>query len=147
MKARRPSYNRKKGLPKGYDSIFEYDLHKGALSKWEHHNKDHFVSYTIQHIYEPDFTRVIGDELYILETKGRFRTTSEASKYIAIREAIADIVPFDYVPKFCFLFYSGTTPMPHAKRRKDGTKLTVGEWATKHKFEWYTPETLPSFLI
>lgn len=41
-----------------------------------------------------------------------------------------------------YLFYNHKTPMPHAKVRKDGTKLTHGEWATKNKFRWYTENTI-----
>ena len=34
--------------------------------------------------------------------------------------------------------------MPQAKRRKDGTKRSHGEWATDNDFRWYTEETLPN---
>ena len=42
-----------------------------------------------------------------------------------------------------FLFANPASPMPGAKRRKDGTKRSHAEWANKNKFTWYTEETLP----
>ena len=30
---------KEKGVPKGYDSKWEYDLHKGILQNWNHHGK------------------------------------------------------------------------------------------------------------
>jgi len=33
--------------------------------------------------------------------------------------------------------------MPGARRRSDGTRYTMQEWADKQGFTWYTPETCP----
>ena len=33
--------------------------------------------------------------------------------------------------------------MPQAKRRKDGTKRSHGEWASDNGFRWFTVDTLP----
>jgi hypothetical protein len=115
-----------------YDSKFEKELHETVLNKCEFHKGTY--PYYIYHEYEPDF--VIGKIL--IETKGRFRTSAEARKYKAIRE---------YLPKgweLVFVFQNHNTPFPHAKRRKKcGTKMTHGEWATKNGFTWYTPRTVP----
>ena len=51
-----------------------------------------------------------------------------------------------YLPKnteLVFLFANPNAPMPQAKRRKDGTKRSHGEWASKNNFKWYTSDTLP----
>ena len=38
-----------------YDSIWEAVLHESILKDWEHHTD--YVSYVIEHKYEPDFVR------------------------------------------------------------------------------------------
>ena len=42
-----------------------------------------------------------------------------------------------------FLFQKPLSPMPQAKKRKDGTKRTHAEWAETNNFIWYSEETLP----
>lgn len=123
---------RPKGLPKGYDSKLEYDLHQNELSDYDHHPDK--VNYKIEHTYEPDF--VHPDEPNILiEVKGRFRDATEAAKYIWIQKCNPDI-------EIIFIFQKPETPMPFAKvRKKCGTKRSHGEWATKNGFRWYTRES------
>jgi len=43
-----------------------------------------------------------------------------------------------------FIFQNPRTPMPGARRRADGTKYTMQEWAEKQGFTWYTLETCPA---
>ena len=68
-----------KGLPKGYDSKWEYDLHQELLDSWEHHKG--LIEYSIPHKYHPDFLRVIDDKIIYLEAKGRFWDYQEYNKY------------------------------------------------------------------
>jgi len=118
-----------------YDSKWEKTLHNTILKDWTHH--DDAVPYTVNHVYHPDFVRVIKRKKILLESKGRFWDYAEFSKYIWIRKALpADI-------ELVFLFANSSAPMPQAKRRKDGTKRSHGEWATDNNFRWYTEETLP----
>ena len=127
-----------KGLPKGYDSKWEYELHQKELKNWEHHNG--ILEYTIEHKYHPDFIKIINDKVIYLEAKGRFWDYNEYSKYIWIREALTEQVgEFELV----FLFQKPYAPMPQAKKRKDGTKRTHAEWAETNNFKWYSEETLP----
>tara|TARA_R100001163_G_C5019492_1_gene162702 strand:+ start:288 stop:716 length:429 start_codon:yes stop_codon:yes gene_type:complete len=124
-----------KGLPKGYDSKWEYELHQEELKNWEHHNG--IIEYTIEHKYHPDFIKIINDKVIYLEAKGRFWDYPEYSKYIWIRKAL---------PKECelvFLFSDPYAPMPAAKKRKDGTKRSHAEWAEKNKFRWFSRDNLP----
>lgn len=114
-----------------YDSNFEKELHTKGLKACTLHPKR--MKYTIEREYEPDFQ--YGKTL--IEAKGRFRDRQESSKYIHIRNCL----PKSYT--LVFVFMNHKTPMPGAKKRKDGTKLSVGEWATINKFKWYTPRTLP----
>ena len=119
--------------PKGYDSWFEYELHTDYLSKCEYHPE--MITYTQTKLYEPDFA--IGE--FLIEAKGRFRDSEEARKYLDIRASLI----FHEVE---IGFYDPKTPMPRARRRKDGTKFTMAEWADKNGFRYYTCETIIDLL-
>jgi hypothetical protein len=128
-------------LPKGYDSKLELRLHETALQDAQHHvTKEDLISYVIPHTYEPDFIFELGEYMYVVECKGRFRDSSEASKYNHIAGYIYDWEMFIESPcsygELFFIFENAATPYPFAKRRRDGTKMTHGEWATKNKFRW-----------
>ena len=114
-----------------YDSHFERTLHEGALKGCSFHPE--MIKYTIKKRYEPDF--IYGKTL--IEAKGRFRDRQESSKYLWLREAL----PKGY--KLVFVFMNHKASMPGARRRKNGTRQSVGEWATKNQFIWYTPHNLP----
>ena len=110
-----------------YDSKFEEALHKGPLKNYEHHPD------TIEYViparsarYTPDFQRKKG---HVIEAKGRFRTTAEARKYIWVRDSNPGL-------EIEFVFENPDCPMPGARRRKDGTKLTHKEWAESNGFKW-----------
>lgn len=125
---------KKKGKPpKGYDSWFEYELHMGALKDCKYHTG--LVHYTQEKIYEPDFA--IGD--FLIEAKGRFRDSAEARKYVDIRNSLI-------YEELVFVFYHPDTPMPRARRRNDGTRFTMAEWADKNGFRYYTVETIATLL-
>ena len=129
---------KEKNVPKGYDSKWEHKLHTTVLKDWEHHNEK--IDYVVEHTYEPDFTKVINGQTILLEAKGRFWDYAEYNKYIWIREALKEAVgEFELV----FLFSSPHSPMPQAKRRKDGTKRSHAEWAEKNNFVWYDENNLP----
>ena len=123
---------RDKGLPKGYDSKLEYDLHQNELKGYEHHPDK--LDYTVPHTYEPDFVSPVYPHI-LIEVKGRFRDNTEASKYKWIRECNPD-------KEIIFIFEKPETPFPFAKKRKDGTKMTHAEWAIKNGFRYFTRETI-----
>ena len=116
-----------------FDSNFEKELAFGVLKGCDYHTES--IPYTIQRMYEPDFIK----GKFIIEAKGRFRDRNESNKYLWIRDAL---------PKgkeLVFVFMNPKTPMPGAKRRKKcGTKQSVGEWATKNNIRWYTSRTVPN---
>ena len=129
MKKRR-AFKKKAKTPKGYDSGLEYELHKKELKEWSHHPER--IPYVSHHTYEPDFKKVIDGNVILIEVKGRFRDNSEAAKYPAIREALAED------EELIFIFEDSDKPMPFAKKRKKcGTKYTHGEWAEKNNFRYY----------
>ena len=126
---RRKVFKKRKAVPKGYDSGLEYDLHIGELSGFDHHTRK--IPYVSSHTYEPDFIRVQGDNALLVEVKGRFRENREATKYIDVRK----VLPADQ--ELIFIFQDAAKPMPFARKRKDGTKFTHGDWAEKNEFRYY----------
>lgn len=112
----------------GYDSYLEKHVHQNLLPNARFHDKGDKVSYTISHTYEPDFVVEKDGKLFFVETKGRFRDSTEARKYIFIR---------DFLPEnaeLVFVWEKAGTVFPFAKKRKDGTKATHEEWADKNGF-------------
>ena len=118
---------KEKNVPKGYDSKWEHKLHTTILKDWQHHSDK--VSYIVEHEYEPDFVKTIGNKEYLLEAKGRFWDYQEYNKYVWIRKALKPN------QELVFLFSSPYSPMPQAKRRKDGTKRTHAK-GRDHDTHW-----------
>ena len=128
--------NRKKTKPpKGYDSWFEYDLATGPLKEAKFHPGG--VPYVQAKTYYPDFHKCIAGIDYYFEAKGRFRDRGEARKYIDVRSGL------NPSERLVFIFQNAATPMPASRKREDGTRLTMGQWAEKNGFQFYTQHTLP----
>ena len=128
-----------KDLVKGYDSNWEYILHKGLLKEWQHHGDT--VDYIVKHKYHPDFIKEVEGKTILLESKGRFWDYQEYNKYIWVKKVLPETM------ELVFLFAEPNAPMPQAKRRKDGTKRSHGEWAWANEFRWFSEESLPSNWI
>tara|TARA_R110000851_G_scaffold69273_4_gene155220 strand:+ start:1524 stop:1997 length:474 start_codon:yes stop_codon:yes gene_type:complete len=128
-----------KNLVTGYDSSFEYELHSTILNEWKFHPDK--IKYVIEHTYEPDFIKEIDGITILLEAKGRFWDYAEFSKYIWIKKILKD------TEELVFLFANPSAPMPQAKRRKDGTKRSHGEWATANGFRWFSKWSMPDDWI
>ena len=128
-------------LPKGYDSKLELRLHETCLQDAQHHPpKEDLIPYSVPHTYEYDFIFSLGDTIFIVESKGRFRDSQDAARYKYIRQHLLDwdiYLDSDHANiELFFIFENAATPMPFAKKRKDGTKQSHGEWATKNGFRW-----------
>jgi hypothetical protein len=124
----------KKNIPKGFDSWLEYDLSK-QLKRCSYHPDK--IEYTQVRNYEPDFVfEEYGFTTYI-EVKGRFRTRDEARKYVDVRNSLGKN------ETLVFIFQNPHTAMPFARKRADGSRYTMAEWAKKHDFEYYSPDTVP----
>ena len=128
-----------KDVVKGYDSNWEYELHSGILDGWSFHTDK--VPYTVEHNYHPDFIRKLEGKNILLEAKGRFWDYAEFSKYIWISKALPENT------ELVFLFANPSAPMPQAKRRKDGTKRSHGEWASANNFRWFSEDSIPDGWI
>jgi hypothetical protein len=83
----------------------------------------------------------MGKKTYLIEAKGRFWDYAEYSKYIWIKKMLPPNV------ELVFLFANPAAPMPQAKRRKDGTKRSHGEWAGANGFKWFSEESIPDGWI
>ena len=130
--------NYRKSLQK-YDSKFEQRLHEEVLSECEFHPEEK-IEYVTQHKYHPDFRYESDGVVYLIESKGRFAESSEATKYLRIRECM----PENY--ELVFLFQRPDLPMPRARKRKDGSIATHASWAEKNGFRWYDEETIKEIL-
>lgn len=121
---------------KKFDSKFEKEAY--ALMRGCEYHPAKQIFYLVPKHYEPDFVYTTKTHTVWIEAKGRFRTSDEARKYVHIAETLG--------PKeeLVFLFQKPNTPMPGSRRRKDGTRYTMEEWADKQGFRWYTLETIPT---
>jgi hypothetical protein len=134
---RRGNYLRALGK---YDSKFEETLHGTVLSVCEFHPKER-IAYTVTHKYSPDFIYRCGEQTFIIESKGRFAETAEATKYLRIRENL----PEGY--ELVFLFQNPLLSMPRAKKKKDGTRTNHANWAEKHDFRWFDKDSIKEILV
>lgn len=128
---KKSSKRTRKNVPEGFDSWLEYDLFQ-VLKKCQYHPSRIPYEVTINRTYEPDF--IFGDTL--IEAKGRFRTRDEANKYLHIQRTLL-------FQELAFVFPKPYTAMPGSRKRADGSRMTMADWADKHFFKWYTPETVP----
>lgn len=130
-------YKKRENLLKGtnYDSLFEKQIHERLLPNARFHNKEDKVSYSVPHTYEPDFVLDKDGKRFYIETKGRFRDSTEARKYLFVRENLPEN------SELVFVWEKGNTPFPFSKRRKDGTRANHEEWANKNGFRnWIQTE-------
>jgi len=136
---------RKKGTVRKKPSYYPYRsaLERrvaGKLKGYDYEPKTHVVEYSMPHKYTPDFVPNACPHV-MLEVKGYFRTSSEASKYVAIKRGNPE-------REIIFIF---SNPMkkahPSCKVRTDGTILTLAEWCRNHKFLYYNEKELPSEII
>lgn len=117
-----------------YRSGFEKRLHERSLKGAEY--EPFALSYVQEKSYIPDFVH----KKYLFEAKGRFRTYAEASKYVAVKKHNPEY-------ELIFIFSDPQKPMPGAPARKDGSKLSHGEWAGKNGFRYFTEHTIPTSLL
>lgn len=134
-KAQHKSKKRKAAKKLGYKSGLEQELHEGPLKSCDYEPPTSRQLYTTEHYYYPDFVHPNAPSV-LFEAKGRFRTYSEAQKYINVKRSNPHLT-------IVFVF-----PNPHqrayaqCRKRADGTVLSLAEWAEKQGFEWATPKTI-----
>jgi len=119
-----------------FDSKFEKEAY--ALMVGCEYHPSQTLEYVLPKTYEPDFVYKTKSKTIWIEAKGRFRTSDEARKYVYIAKTLSS------KEELVFLFQKPKTPMPGSRRRKNGTRYTMEEWAAKQGFRWYTLNTLPA---
>ena len=112
-----------------YDSKFEIELHDGLFQTWDYHPTQ--LPYIIEKTYEPDFVKEIDGVQFLCEIKGVFFDSTEAKKY---KEIVKHLAPNQV---FFFVFKDSNKHLLWSKRRKDGTKMSHGEWADKNDFIYF----------
>lgn len=98
------------------------------------------IEYTIEHKYNPDFKHSTGSKQILIEAKGFFQDASEAAKYKWVREALPEDT------ELVFVFEKPETRLHYLQRRKDGSKMSMAEWAEKNGFRWFTIDTIGEIL-
>jgi len=93
------------------------------------------VSYVVEHKYNPDFLLMAPEGKLLVEVKGYFQESSEAAKYIWVRKSLPE------GEELVFVFERPQTEFHWLKKRKDGTRQTMAEWADKNEFRWFTLES------
>lgn len=123
----------------GKDSKWELELSKGLLKELKYHPcKINYVRPATNHTYEPDWLYVDKHGFkYYIEAKGRFVDRAEYLKYLYVRDSLAQ-----GKEELVFLFMKPNTPMPGAKKRKDGTIRTHAEWAETNDFRWFSEQNI-----
>lgn len=134
MSYKKNKYRRssKRGKPPApYKSWLEHDLHTKDLKHLLYEPTS--IPYIVKKKYKPDF--VNESKKIIFEAKGRFKDSTEASKYVHFRQCNPEWT-------LIFIFERPSLPMPYAKRRADGTRQTHAEWAERNKFLWCSKDTI-----
>jgi len=106
----------------------EQRLAESSFSDLEY--EPYSVEYTkpaVKSKYTPDF--VYKD--YLIEVKGMIRSMEDCHKY-------QSIINEGY--KLIFVLQDENTPMPRAKKRKDGTKRKIKDWLDELGVPWYTEQ-------
>lgn len=125
----KPKGTRRRARAKGYKSGLEHQLHLGPMKNAEYEPVWSKVEYTIKKTYNPDFA-FKSQENVVYEAKGRFRTFEEAKKYVYVKESN---------PHLTIRFIITDSK----QRAYPQTKMSLGDWLTKHGFAWALASQIP----
>ena len=127
-----------------FDSNLEALVHKlledAEIEAVFHPPKIGYIRPETKHTYQPDFKIERGGVTYYVETKGIFRTRTESAKYDDIKASLPEKT------ELLFLFQNSNTPLLGAKRRKDGSRRTHGDWARDGGFRFFDLKNINDFL-
>jgi hypothetical protein len=123
----------------GFEDTILCELQDAGIP-YEYEPMDSHIGYTTQRKYIPDLkiTRKDGHVIFV-EIKGFF-TTDDMSKMIAVKACN---------PKtdIRFLFQNSKSAVQGARiRKKCGTKMSCGEWADLHNFDYANKHLPESWL-
>lgn len=121
-----------------YDSKFERQLHTGILAQFKlHPYTEEFIRKTV---YTPDLTLIVKDYEYILELKGYIYTSEGCKKIKDYREHINKSKTL--TRELILVFQDPNKVFKWKQKRKDGTKMSLCQWADKNKFRWFTYDSI-----
>lgn len=123
-----------------YKNEYEYNLGQ-LLITWTYEDKSAIVDYIIPKTYNPDFTNSRYPWL-LLEAKGVFLGgKEEARKYVEMRKCNPD-------KQVLFIFEDPyKKPYSGCKKRKDGSVMTLAEWAANNSFPFCHAAKIPAWLL
>lgn len=116
-----------------YDSKFEQQLHESVLKNFIYHPCTR--EFTVKFKYTPDFGVESGGNIYYIETKGYIYSGRDARNYTEFRKSL------QCNEELIFLFQNPAIKLNWKSKRKDGTKMTMAEWADVNSFRWFTAGT------
>jgi hypothetical protein len=123
-----------------FKSGLEKALSTAALKEYGYEPPGTRIAYQVEHMYYPDFIHPKQPDV-LVEVKGYMRHGSaDCKKYVAIAKTNPD--------KEIVFIFSNPEAKAYAqcRRRRDGTFLTLGEWAKKNGFLFFSPDKIPKSL-
>ncbi len=117
-----------------YDSEFERSLHSGPLKDFIYHPITRKI--VIDEDYTPDYGFEINGFMYYVEAKGYLYSSHRAKIYKAFRDSLQNN------EELVFCFQDPNVEIKWMNKRKDGTKMTLCQWADNNKFRWYIYDTM-----
>lgn len=123
-----------------YKSTLENKVAKDYLQSCIYEPKGSQVSYTVPHVYNPDFVHPNQPDI-LLEVKGyMIKGSADCQKYLAIIR--------DNPDKELVFIFSDPSKRAYAgcRIRKDGSYLSLGEWCFKNKILFFKVEEIPSAI-
>jgi hypothetical protein len=123
-----------------YKSSLEKKVAQLLHKDYRYEPKGTHIEYLVPHKYNPDFVHS-NAPFVLLEVKGYFRLSSEAAKYVHAKRANPDV-------EIIFLFSNPFKKAhPNCRPRRDGSVLTLHEWAIKEGFLYYHVDKLPEEIV
>ncbi|MBX8497787.1 hypothetical protein [Pseudomonas cichorii] len=99
----------------------------GGMKGLEYEPAGYKLPYYVEHVYQPDWVDDRNDRI-IFEGKGVITDLENTRKYINVAR--------QHNVHFVFIFSHRNIKCPWRTPRKDGTTMTLEEWAAKEKFDY-----------
>ena len=120
-----------------YKSTLEAKVAKECLQECLYEPVGSRIKYTVPHEYRPDFIHPNQPDI-LLEVKGyMIKGSVDCLKYVSIARDNPD-------KELIFIFSDpNKRAYPGVRMRKDGTYLSLGEWAQKNLLLYFSTDSIP----